>query len=700
MDNLLRNIDIPVPFDAVRAGHVEPAITELLSEARARLGRIASDSWEAGCIPFLRALDEMTEPLDRAMGVVKHLETVATYPEFRAAHNAVEPEVSKFHTSIPLNAQLWEALRRCAATEEARRLEGARRRFLSKTLDDFRRHGAELDLGGKARLEAIDVELTELTTRFSEHVLDSTNAFELVITGESRLAGLPESAVRAARDSAARKGIEGWRFTLQAPSYTPLMTYLDDAALREHCYRAFVTRAVASPWDNRPLVERILGLRHQKARLLGYAHFADLVLEDRMAHSGARALEFLSGLRASTVERFQKENEELLAFHREIEGAAAPELQPWDVAYYAEKQRAALYDFDEEALRPYFPLDRVLFGMFEIVRRLYGIRVEQQNDAPLWDPETRYYRILDTDSTFLGAFYADWFPRENKRGGAWMDSFITGGPRDGEFRPHLGAICGNVTPASGSKPPLLTHREVETIFHEFGHLLHHCLSTVEIRTLAGTNVPWDFVELPSQIMENWCWEREALDLFAAHYETGAPLPEDLFAKMKRARNFRSANQQMRQLGFGFVDLLLHTTYSPESCGDAISFARDVVAEFSPAPLPPDHAMLASFSHLFGNPVGYAAGYYSYKWAEVLDADAFTRFRALGIFNPEAGREFREKILARGDSEDPAQLYRDFMGRDPDPAALLERAGLKQAPNRPESVQKVPNKRVLTYKMRH
>jgi oligopeptidase A len=326
-------------------------------------------------------------------------------------------------------------------------------------------------------------------------------------------------------------------------------------------------------------------------------------------------------------------------------------------------------------LRPYFPLERVTEGLFHLVERLFGVRPVEKSGVPVWDPAVKYYHLIDRDGALIGAFYADWFPRENKRQGAWMDAFITGGPAADGFRPHLGLMCGNMTPPTEGRPSLLTHREVETVFHEFGHLLHHSLSKVEVRSLAGTSVPWDFVELPSQIMENWCWEREALDLFARHWQTGDPLPAELFERMKRARTFRAANAQMRQLSFGIVDLMLYRGYDSQTDGDVISWSRAILNEFSPAPLPEDHAMLNSFTHLFANPVGYAAGYYSYKWAEVLDADAFTRFRTEGIFSSAAGSSFREWILSKGDSQDPSELFRGFLGRDPDPQALFERAGL-------------------------
>jgi oligopeptidase A len=666
--NPLLACEYRIPFDQVKPEHVEPAIDQLLADAHRRLDDIIRCPAPRTYANTMQALDDLTIQLDYAMNITRHLEGVATTPELRAAYNAVQPKVTAFYSSLPLNEGLWNAINQYARSEEAKTLSGARARFLKKTIDTFRRHGAELDPAGKKRLQEIDVELAQLTTKFSENVLDATNAFEIVVTDESRLAGLPPIAIAAARQSAQAKGLEGWRFTLHQPSYIAAMTYLDDEGIRRDLYRAYNTRSSGGPFDNRELIVRILRLRKEKAALLGYRDFADLVLEDRMAHNGDQAQAFLEQLREKTQAHFERENRELAEF-------AGRPLNAWDIGYFAEKQRKALYDFDEEALRPYFPLDRVVAGMFEIFGRVFGIRVIEKSGVPVWDPAVRYYVIEDEGGAMIGGFYADWFPRENKRGGAWMDALITGLPAIDPKQPHLGVICGNLNPPVGDTPALLTHREVETIFHEFGHLLHHALSRVEVRSLAGTNVAWDFVELPSQIMENWCWERESLDLFARHYQTGAPIPDELYKKMRRAKTFRAANAQMRQLGFGFIDLALHRQYDPDRDGDPVAYSRKILERFSPAPLPPDHAMIASFHHLFGNPVGYGAGYYSYKWAEVLDADAFTRFRQAGIFSADVGRAFRDRILAKGDSEDPAELYRAFMGRDPDPQALLERAGL-------------------------
>ena len=674
--NPLIEIQFKVPFDRIKAEHVEQAIDELLADAQQRLDQLAADPAPRTFENTLLALEDVAERLEFAMSVVGHLEGVATHPALREAYNAVQPKVSEFYSKIPLNEDLWKQIKTFNETADAKVLTGTRARFLTKTVDEFRRSGADLDPQGKARLTELNVELVKATTKFSENVLDATNAFELIVEDEAKLAGLPPSAVEMAREDAKKKDTDGWRFTLQAPSYIALMTYLDDAGIREQVYRAYNTRGAAEPYDNRALIGHILELRKQKAELLGYNDFADLVLEDRMAKDGGKAHGFVDTLKQKTEAAFVRENDELLPFRREIEGPTAPELEAWDVGYYAEKMRKARYDFDEEELRPYFAFENVLDGMYELAQRLYGVEVKAETDIPVWDAAVTYYTIYDADGGRLGSFYADFFPRENKRGGAWMDSLLIGIP--GGPYPHLGFICGNLTPPVGGKPALLTHREVETIFHEFGHLLHHLLSRVEVRSLGGTHVAWDFVELPSQIMENWCWEREALDLFARHYETGEPIPEDLFRKMKKARHFRAANAQMRQLSFGTVDLALHRDYDPARNGDVMKYAFDILQSFAPAKLPPEHAMIAGFTHLFASPVGYGAGYYSYKWSEVLDADAFSRFAEEGIFSRQVGGEFRERILAKGDSEDPAQLFRDFMGRDPDADALLKRQGLLKA----------------------
>jgi oligopeptidase A len=665
--NPLLSIPFAIPFDQIRAEHVEPAVAQLIDEARARIEAIAAFDGPRTYANTMYALDHATEPLDIAFGIIRHLESVATYPEFREAHNAVMGPASEFYSSIRLHDGLWAAIKAYAETDDAKALTGVRARHLHKTLTAFRLSGADLDAAGKKRSAEIDVELTQLTTKFSENVLDATNAFELIIDSEQRLAGLPPSAVAAARQSAESKGLAGWRFTLQAPSYLPVMTYLDDRSVRETMYRAFATRAASGQYDNRDILLQILALRQEKAKLLGFAQFADLVTIDRMAKTGAAAEKFLTDLKEKTVPFFERENAQLKAF------AGGIELEPWDVGYYAEKQRVALYDFDEEQLRPYFSLAGAMAGMFELTGKLFGIRVAAREGVPGWDKDVQYFDIFDAASNeHLASFYADMYPRENKRGGAWMDAFLTGMPGESA---HLGLMCGNLTPPIGDQPALLTHRDVETLFHEFGHLLHHSLTRVPVRDLAGTSVPWDFVELPSQIMENWCWEREALDLFARHFETGAVIPEELFAKMKRARTYRMANGQMRQLSFSLMDLAVHMRYDPAVDGDVVAWSRAILQAFSAVTLPADHATIASFSHLFSSPVGYAAGYYSYKWAEVLDADAFSRFRDEGVFNPETGRAFRECILAKGDSEDPAELYRQFMGRDPDPNALLLRSGL-------------------------
>src|SRR5581483_2301778 len=515
-ENPLLTERFPIQFDAIKAEHVVPAINLLLEQMKQRLADLGKTGVPRTYENILITLDRMTEPLDFAMNVVRHLENVATYPELRAAYNQVLGPVSQFYTSIPLDRNVWAAVKTVAESKQVGDLALIDKRFLDKTVSNFRRAGADLDEEGKRKLEALDVELTQVTTKFSEHVLDATNAFELLVNNEAQLVGLPEVFRTAARESAASKNREGWRFTLHAPSYTPAMTYLDDRAIRQQLWQASSSRATSGDYDNCGLILEILRLRREKARLLGYRDFADLVLENRMAHTGADAQRFVEDLEQKTRHFFEHEIKELAETGRRL---GYQEMEPWDVAYIAEKRRQALYDFNEEELRPYFQLDRVVAGMFDIFSRVLGIKVIEEPGVPAWDPAVKYYRLQDNASgVLLGGFYTDWFPRENKRGGAWMDGLFTGNPDEAE--PHLGVIAGNLMPPVGDTPSLLNHREVETIFHEFGHLLHQLVGRVAIRSLASMNVPWDFIELPSQIMENWCMEREALNLFARHYETG------------------------------------------------------------------------------------------------------------------------------------------------------------------------------------
>ncbi len=678
MENPLLEVKTQVPFAQVKAEHVTEAIPRLLREAQARIDAIAAQT-EYGYEATLGALERATETLDYAMSVASHLEAVSATPEFRNAFNAVQPEVASFYSGIPLNAGLYRALTAFAATDEAKALDAPRARFLANTLADFRRNGAALPEEGKKRAEAIDVKLTELTLKFAQNVVDASSGFELLVADEAALAGLPKSAIRAARTSAEEKGKEGYRLTLDAPCYGPALTYLDDRALRERMYRAHATRAAtdltgtAGAGDNRPLLAHILDLRREKAALLGFATFADLVLENRMAKSGTTAREFVTRVRAHVDAAFRRENEELAAFAKETAGVT--EILPWDVAYFAEKRRKALYEFDEESLRPYFELGNVVRGVFEVTQRLYGLTFERKDDpVSVWHPSVEQYRVKDATGTDIGSFFLDLFPREGKRDGAWMHGVLDRIPGDPAMTESVGLIVGNMTKPQDGKS-LLTHREVQTVFHEFGHLLHHLLSTVEVRSLAGTKVAWDFVELPSQIMENFCWDEATLALFAHHHETGEALPKELFERLKRARGYRAANALVRQLGFSTMDLELHTTFDPSKHGGVVPRARAIMQEFSPAPLPDDYAMIASFLHLFSSPVGYAAGYYSYQWAEVLDADAYAMFAEHGGLSREVGEKFRSVILARGDSEDPAILFRTFRGRDPDETAALRRVGL-------------------------
>jgi oligopeptidase A len=674
-----------IPFHRIGAGHVEPGIVQALSEAQASVDRLSADSSEPTWANTLERLDDTVELLAERIAPVTHLVSVAETHELREAYNAVLPKITAFWSRLPLNAALWSRVKAYAATQEAQGLTGIRRRHLDKTVREFQRAGADLPPAAKARLEAVRIELAQLEQSFSEHVLDATAAYELLVADEARLAGVPEAARKRAREKAKEKRKKGWLLTLDYPSVEPILKYCRDRELRREVYVAYATRCRDGEFDNRALIARILRLRDELAEILGYDGFPDYTLEDRMAGSGKRATDFEADLEERTRPYWKRDVAELKAHAATL---GINRLEPWDAGFVMEDLRRQRYDIDDETLRPYFPLPRVLDGLFEIVRRTFGFRVEERAIEEAWHEDVRYFEIFDEmDGAFVGGFYSDWFPRAEKRQGAWMNHFVTGGPRaDGRFAPHLGVICGNFTPPEGDRPALLTHREVETTFHEFGHLLHHCTSRVEIPSRAGINVAWDWVELPSQLMENWTWEREALDVCSGHHESGAPLPDDLFTRMLAARRFMGGWAQMRQLSLGTVDLALHGELAPElraagagvdgpaldaSQGDEVmTFGEERFATFAPDRRFAEYHALTSFSHLFAG--GYAAAYYSYLWSEVLDADVFTRFKREGIFNPKTGRTYVDTILSRGDSADPDELFREFMGRAPDPKAQLER----------------------------
>lgn len=684
-----------VHWSRLTPDYVKADITQALEAAQANIDELASQTPEE--LTFentLLALEEADSVLGVAWGKVGHLNSVKDSKELREAYNLMLPKVSEFSAKIPLNESLWKRIKAYSETAEAKSLSGTRKRYLEETVSSFKNSGADLPEEKKKRMEEIQAELARITQKYSENCLDSVNAWELVVDDEADLSGLPDLAKEQALQSAKSKDLgseEGpkWRFTLQAPSMVPVLRYADKESLRRDVWRAFSEIATKEPLDNRPLVGQILERRQEKAELLGFNNFADLVLNRRMAKTGERALAFEDEMHAKIKAQFDKDNVELDAFRAKQLGIAIEPMEPWDVAYWAEKLRKQTYDFDAEELRPYFPVDRVLDGMFEITQKLFGVSIRESeaiySDTPtatnpdtgyeVWNEDVKVFELLDESGTHIGSFYTDWFPRESKRSGAWMNYTLTGDRSNGKKEPHLGQIHGNMSPPTEGKPALLSHNDVLTVFHEFGHLIHHLFGDVEIKSMNGVNVAWDFVELPSQILENWCWDRQGLDLFARHYETGEKIPDELYEKMIAAKNFNAASFSMRQLSFGKMDLEMHMHYSEIKDKDLETELENILEPYVAKRKRKVPVYLYNFGHLFSDPTGYAAGYYSYKWAEVLDADAFMRFENEGLLSSETGKEFKDKVLSKGNSEDPYELFVDFMGRDPDPDALLRREGL-------------------------
>jgi oligopeptidase A len=673
-DNPLLTASFRIPFHRIEATHVVPGVRRLIEHADAEIEELAGNPDPPAWGNTIGRLDEIVRRMREGTAPVHHLLAVAESQALRDAWAEVLPEVSSFWTRLHLHEGLWARLKAFAQSPAGKGLEGLRSRHLEKTLREFRRSGADLPPEDRARLEEIEVEVAQLEQRFSEHVLDATADWKLHLTDREELEGIPPDSLRRFAGEARREGLDGWLIKLDAPSVQAVLKRARSRELRRTVHQAYHDRGRRDPWDNRPLIPRILALRREKARLLGYADFPDFRLEEQMARSGAEARTFVSEM----VERTRPYWERDLGILKEAgrERGLDP-IRPWDVAFLIEELRRERFDLDEEELRAYFPLDRVVEGMFELTRRLFGLEVRERPIEEVWHDEVRHYEIFAADGRHMGSFYADFYPRPEKRQGAWMNDFIHGRPvaggEDGDealLSPHLGVICANVPPPSDETPALLTHRDVETLFHEFGHLLHHCTSRVPIPQRGGINVAWDWVEVPSQLLENWAWEREALDLFARHWETGLPLPPELHDRMLRSRRFMGGWSQMRQLTFGTLDLALHTDFDPDRDADAVEWVTELLLPLSPDRRFAESHPLPAFLHLFSG--GYAASYYSYLWSEVMEADLFTRFLERGIFDRETGTRYLEAILSAGDRDDPERLFRSFMDREPDAEALIRR----------------------------
>lgn len=674
---LLEMTGLP-PFADIRPEHAEAAVAAALAENRAGLDALLGAGTEYSWDNLVAPLEAMEDRLNRIWSPVSHMNAVVNSEPLRAAYNACRASISDYHTELGQNVRLYQAFRHIADGPEYGRLDPVQRKVIDDTLRDFRLTGIALPEEQKTRYRAIAQELSQLTSRFDENLLDATNGWKKQVTDEARIAGLPESSKGMLRQAAEREGLDGWLIGLEFPSYYAVMTYADDRDLRHEVYEAFTTRASdqgpnAGQWDNGPLMDAILRLRHEQAQLLGFANFAERSLATKMAESPEQVLGFLRDLASRSLTLARREMDELTAFAREQHGL--DRLEAWDISYYGEKLRQHRYAVSQEEVKPYFPADRVVAGMFEVVKRLFGIDIREAAGVQVWHPDVRFYEILDNAGEVRAGFYLDLYARPHKRGGAWMDDCINRRRRsDGTVQHPVAYLTCNFSPPVGGDPALLTHDEVQTLFHEFGHGLHHMLTRVDYADVSGINgVPWDAVELPSQFLENWCWERQALDLIAGHFKTGEKLPTHLYEKMLAAKNFHAGMFMVRQLEFGLFDFRLHLEYDPACAGRIQETLDEVRAEVAVVQPPEYNRFQHGFAHIFSG--GYAAGYYSYKWAEVLSADAFSRFEEEGVFNRATGAAFLESILEQGGARDPMELFVAFRGRKPEIDALLRHSGI-------------------------
>ena len=676
MNPLLTTTVLPL-FSEIKPEHIEPAISQLLAEARAVVDQQLQATTHYTWNNLVEPLEEAEDRLNKAWSPVSHLNSVVNSDELREAYNACLPMLSAYSTEMGQNAQLCNAYQKLVDSDEFNTLEPAQQKLLNNALRDFKLSGVDLESDKKLRYKDISQELSKLASLYEENLLDATNAWSKLITDEHDLAGLPESAKASAKQTAESQDQQGWMITLHSPSYQAVMTYADDRALRSEHYEAYATRASdrgpqAGQWDNTELMEKILSLRYEKAQLLGFNNYAELSLATKMANKPDDVIHFLEDLALKSGPQAHKDLAELRDFAGQYCGI--DDLQSWDVGYVSEKMRQHYYQLSQEEVKSYFPISRVLPGLFAVVEKLYGLNITEITDFDTWHADVRFFQIHDENGLLRGQFYIDLYARAKKRGGAWMDDCVGRKNKGGDIQIPVAYLTCNFAPPTGDIPALLTHDDVITLFHEFGHGLQHMLTLVDHLGVSGINgVEWDAVELPSQFMENWCWEQEALALISGHYQTGEVLPDSLFKKMLAAKNFQAGMIMVRQLEFSLFDFRIHKDYNPELGGRIYETLAQIRAQVA-VMLPPEFNRFAhSFSHIFAG--GYAAGYYSYKWAEVLSSDAFSLFEEKGIFDRETGQAFLTQILEQGGIQDAMDLFVNFRGRQPNIDALLRHSGI-------------------------
>ena len=674
---LLSNNTILPLFSKIKPEHIEPAITQLLEEARTvvktHLQATTEYTWEN----LIEPLENAEDKLNKAWSPVSHMNAVVNTDELRLAYNACLPKLSDYSTEMGQNEQLFNAYKVIADSNEFATLDSAQKKIIQNALRDFRLSGVDLDNEKKQRYKTISQELSRLASNYEENLMDATNAWSKVIRNEQDLAGLPPSALAQAKQTAESQDQDGWMINLQFPSYQAIMTYADDRELRREHYEAYATRASDQAsdneqWDNSLLMEQILALRHEKAQLLGFENYAELSLATKMAKKTEEVMNFLEDLADKSWRQARKDFADLQSFAKQYHGIN--NLQSWDLTYYSEKMRQHFYQLSQEEVKAYFPITRVLPGLFAVVEKLYGLQISEISDFDSWHPDVRFFQIHDEFGVLRGKFYFDLYARTKKRGGAWMDDCVGRKKINDQIQTPIAYLTCNFTPPTSTEPSLLSHDDVTTLFHEFGHGLQHMLTKIDYLGVSGINgVEWDAVELPSQFMENWCWEQEALALISAHYQTGEPLPDTLFNKMLAAKNFQAGMMTVRQLEFSLFDFRIHKDYDPEKGARIYPILEQVRAQVAVINPPKFNRFAHSFSHIFAG--GYAAGYYSYKWAEVLSSDAFSLFEEKGIFNQETGKLFLTTILETGGSEDAMALFIKFRGRKPTIDALLKHNGI-------------------------